>query len=71
MEVAYLVVQNKELDLVAIVDDEMQIRIFGYRVIGIDEISKYSPDYVLVTKEIDKSELKKIPGSIAVVDIRL
>src|SRR3989338_7870941 len=39
MELAYLVIQDKELDLVAIVDDEMKIRIFGYHVIGVEEIN--------------------------------
>ena len=39
MELAYLVIQDKEeLDLVAIVDDEAKIRIFGYHVIGTEEI---------------------------------
>src|SRR3970040_934257 len=57
MELAYLVIQAKELDLVAIVDDEMKIRIFGYHVIGIEEISTCSPDYLLLTKELDIDEV--------------
>ncbi|MCF6147839.1 MAG: winged helix-turn-helix transcriptional regulator [Candidatus Kuenenia sp.] len=72
MEIAYLVIQDKELDLVAVIDDEMKIRIFGYHVIGIEEISIYSPDYLLLTKELDLVEVKKhIPDSVKIVDIRV
>ena len=45
MELAYLVIQDKELELVAIVDDEMKIRIFGYHVIGIEEVNTHAPDF--------------------------
>lgn len=72
MEIAYLVIQDKELDLVAVVDDEMKIRIFGYHVIGLEEISTCSPDYLLLTKEPDIDAVKKyVPDSVKIVDIRV
>lgn len=71
MEMAYLVIQDKELDLVAIIDNEKKIRIFGYHVIGIEEIKKYTPDFLLVTKELDAYTIKQISDSIKVVDIRI
>ena len=71
MELAYLVIQDKELELVAIVDDEMKIRIFGYHVIGIEEINIHPPDFLLLTKELDVEKLKQIPDCTKVVDIRL
>jgi len=71
MEMAYLVIQDKELDLVAIVDNETQIRIFGYHVIGIEEMNKYAPDFLLVTKELGSYTTKQIADTIKIVDIRL
>ncbi|MDN3515940.1 MAG: hypothetical protein NG747_16305 [Candidatus Brocadia sp.] len=71
MEMAYLVIQDKEIDLVAIVDDEKKIRTFGYQVIGIDEINTYAPHFLLLTKELGAHTLKQIPDSIKIVDIRL
>src|SRR3989304_1135352 len=71
MELAYLVIQDKELELVAIVDDEMKIRIFGYHVIGIEEINTHAPDFLLLTKELDADKMKQIPDLIEIVDIRL
>ena len=72
MELAYLVVQDKEeLNLVAIVDDETKIRIFGYHVIGTEEINNYSPDFLMLTKELDTDKGKQIPVSTKIVDIRL
>ncbi|MDO8140804.1 MAG: hypothetical protein Q6358_04840, partial [Candidatus Brocadiales bacterium] len=71
MEVAYLVIQDKELDLVAIVDDETKIRIFGYHVIGIEEINNYSPDFLLLTKELDAGKGKQISDFTKIADIRL
>ena len=71
MELAYLVIQDKELELVAIVDDEAKIRIFGYHVIGIEEINTHTPDFLLLTKELDSNILKQIPNTIKTVDIRL
>lgn len=71
MEMAYLVIQDKELDLVAIIDNEKKIRIFGYHVIGIEEIKKYTPDFLLLTKELDAYTTKQIPDSIKIVDIRI
>jgi len=71
MEMAYLVIQDKEIDLVAIVDNEIKIRIFGYYVVGIDEINKYAPAFLLVTKELDTHTIQQIPNSIKIVDIRL
>ncbi len=71
MEMAYLVIQDKEIDLVAIIDNELKIRIFGYHVVGIDEIHKYAPDFLLVTKEVDAYTIKQIPDSIKIVDIRI
>ena len=71
MELAYLVIQDKELDLVAIVDDEMKIRIFGYHVIGIDELNNYSPDFLLLTKKLDMERTKQISDFTKIVDIRL
>lgn len=70
MEMAYLVIQDKELDLVAIVDNEKKIRIFGYHVIGVEEIKKYTTDFLLVTKELDAYTTRQIPDSIKIVDIR-
>ena len=71
MELAYLVIQDKELELVAIVDDEMKIRIFGYHVMGIDELNNYSPDFLLLTKELDIERTKQISDFTKIVDIRL
>jgi predicted ArsR family transcriptional regulator len=71
MEIAYLVVKDKELDLVAIVDNETKIRIFGYQVTSIDEISQYAPDFLLLTKGLDAGRSKQTLNSIKVVDIRL
>ncbi|HEY4482284.1 MAG TPA: winged helix-turn-helix transcriptional regulator [Candidatus Brocadiaceae bacterium] len=71
MELAYLVIQDKELELVAIVDDEMKIRIFGYHVIGIEEINTHAPDFLLLTKELDAEKVKQIPDCTKVVDIRI
>ena len=72
MELAYLVIQDKEeLDLVAIVDDEMKIRIFGYHVIGTEEMNNLSPHFLLLTKEFDAEKVKQIPDYTKVVDIRL
>jgi predicted ArsR family transcriptional regulator len=71
MEVAYLVIQNKQLDLVAIVDDEVKIRVFGYQVIGIEEINTHTPDFLLLTKELDADKIKQIPYSTIIVDIRI
>ena len=71
LEIAYLVIQDKELELVAIVDDETKIRIFGYHVIGIEEINTCSPDFLLLTKELDTTKRRQIPASVAVVDSRL
>ena len=71
MELAYLVIQDKELELVAIVDDEMKIRIFGYHVIGIEEINTHTPDFLLLTKELDAEKVKQIPDCTKVVDIRI
>jgi predicted ArsR family transcriptional regulator len=71
MELAYLVIQDKELDLVAIVDDEMKIRIFGYHVIGIEEINIRAPDFLLLTKELDAEDAKQILDCTKIVDIRL
>lgn len=71
MEIAYLVIQDKELDLVAIVDDETKIRIFGYHVVGTEEINNYSPDFLMLTKELDAGKIKQIPISTKIVDIRL
>ncbi|HHT9160154.1 MAG TPA: winged helix-turn-helix transcriptional regulator [Candidatus Brocadiaceae bacterium] len=72
MELAYLVIQDKEeLDLVAIVDDEAKIRIFGYHVVGTEEINNYSPDFLMLTKELDAGKIKQIPISTKIVDIRL
>ncbi|OHB98717.1 MAG: hypothetical protein A2Z57_01720 [Planctomycetes bacterium RIFCSPHIGHO2_12_39_6] len=72
MELAYLVIQDKEeLDLVAIVDDETKIRIFGYHVIGIEEINTHTPDFLLLTKELDAEKVKQIPDCTKVVDIRI
>jgi len=71
MELAYLVIQDKELELVAIVDDEMKIRIFGYHVIGIEEINTHAPDFLLLTKELDAEKVKQIQDCTKVVDIRI
>jgi len=71
MELAYLVIQDKELDLVAIFDDETKIRIFGYHVIGTEEINKYSPNFLLLTKEFDSEKVKQIPDCTKVIDIRI
>ncbi len=71
MELAYLVIQDKELELVAIVDDEMKIRIFGYHVIGIEELNVCSPDFLLLTKELDANKGKQVSGFAKIVDIRL
>ena len=72
MELAYLVIQDKEgLDLVAIVDDETKIRIFGYHVIGIEEINTHIPDFLLLTKELDTDKIKQVPYSTIIVDIRI
>jgi predicted ArsR family transcriptional regulator len=71
MELAYLVIQDKELELVAIVDDETKIRIFGYYVVGSEEISNYAPDFLLLTKEFDTGKVKQIPDCTKIVDIRL
>jgi hypothetical protein len=71
MELAYLVIQDKELDLVAIVDDDMKIRIFGYHVIGTEEINNYSPDFLLLTKELDAEKGKQVSDVTRIVDIRL
>ncbi len=71
MEMAYLVIQDKELEFVAIVDNETKIRIFGYHVIGIEEIHKYAPDFLLVTKELGSYTTKQIADTIKIVDIRL
>ena len=72
MELAYLVIQDKdELDLVAIVDDEMKIRIFGYHVIGVEEINSFSPEFLLLTKELGADKRKQVQSSTTVVDIRL
>ena len=71
MELAYLVIQDKELDLVAIADDETKIRIFGYHVIGTEELNNYSPDFLLLTKELDAGKGKQISDFTKIVDIRL
>ena len=71
MELAYLVIQDKELELVAIVDDEMKIRIFGYHVIGIEEVNTHAPDFFLLTKELDADKIKQVPYSTIIVDIRI
>lgn len=71
LEIAYLVVQDKELELVAIIDDETKIRIFGYHVMGIEDINICPPDFLLLTKELNANKRRQIPDSIAVVDIRL
>lgn len=71
MEMVYLVIQDKELDLVAIIDNETKIRIFGYQVIGIEEINKYAPDFILATKELDMHTSRHIADTIKIVDIRL
>jgi len=71
MELAYLVIQDKELDLVAIFDDETKIRIFGYHVIGTEEINNYSPNFLLLTKEFDSEKVKQIPDCTKVIDIRI
>lgn len=71
MELAYLVIQDKELDLVAIADDDMKIRIFGYHVIGTEELNNCSPDFLLLTKELDGSKRKHIPDFTKIVDITL
>ncbi|TVM04155.1 MAG: hypothetical protein CV087_01795 [Candidatus Brocadia sp. WS118] len=71
MEMAYLVIQDKELDLVAIVDNETKIRIFGYQVIGIEEINKYAPDFLLVTKELEAHDIRQISDSTTIFDIRI
>ena len=72
MELAYLVIQDKEeLDLVAIVDDEAKIRIFGYHVIGLEEIKNNAPHFLLLTKELDAEEAGQIPNSTEIVDIRI
>ena len=71
MELAYLVIQDKELELVAIVDDEAKIRIFGYHVVGTEEINKYSPHFLLLTKEFDSEKVKQIPDCTKVIDIRI
>lgn len=71
MEMAYLVIKDKEIDLVAIVDNEKKIRIFGYQVIGVDEIYKHAPCFLLVTKELDVHTIKLIPDSVQIVDIRI
>lgn len=72
MEIAYLIIQDKELDLVAIVDNETKIRIFGYHVVGIDELSNYAPNFLLLTKEFPPLDYaNQLPVSIEVVDIRL
>lgn len=71
MELAYLVIQDKELELVAIVDDEMKIRIFGYHVIGVEEINSFSPEFLLLTKELCADKRKQVQPSTIVVDIRL
>jgi len=71
MEVAYLVIQDKELELVAIIDDEVKIRIFGYHVIGTEEIKNHTPHFLLLTKELDAAKVNQIPDCTKVVDIRL
>lgn len=71
MEIAYLVMQDREQDLVAIIDDEVKIRIFGYHVVGIEEINNYTPNFLLLTKELDADKTKQIPDSTKIVDIRL
>lgn len=72
MELAYLVIQDKEeLDLVAIVDDEVKIRIFGYHVIGSEEINNHSPDFLLITKELDEEKVNHISNFTQIVDIRI
>ena len=71
MELAYLVIQDKELELVAIVDDEAKIRIFGYHVIGIEEINTHTPDFLLLTKELDADKREQVPCSTIIVDIRI
>ena len=71
MELAYLVIQDKELELVAIVDDETKIRIFGYQVIGTEEIKNHSPHFLLLTKELSAEKMEQIPDCTKVVDIRL
>lgn len=71
MEMAYLVIQDKELDLVAIVDNETKIRIFGYQVIGTEELNKYTPDFLLTTKELDRYTSQHLADTIKIVDIRL
>src|SRR3989339_1695354 len=72
MELAYLVIQDKEaLDLIAIVDDEAKIRIFGYHVIGLEEIKNHAPNFLLLTKELDAEKIKQIADCTKIVDIRL
>jgi DNA-binding MarR family transcriptional regulator len=71
LEVAYLVIKNKEIELVAIVDDEIKIRIFGYYVIGTEELTNLSPHFLLLTKEPDAKKMKQIPYSTVIVDIRI
>ena len=71
MELAYLVIQDKELELVAIVDDEIKIRIFGYHVIGIEEINTHTPDFLLLTKALDADKMEQVPYSTIIVDIRI
>ncbi len=67
----YGVTDLLELELIAIVDDEAKIRIFGYHVIGIEEINDCSPDFLLLTKELDANKRRLIPDSVTLVDIRL
>lgn len=72
MELAYLVIQDKEdLNLVAIVDDEMKIRICGYHVIGLEEIRNNAPHFLLLTKELDAEKLKQIADCTKIIDIRI
>ncbi|MDR4508406.1 MAG: winged helix-turn-helix transcriptional regulator [Candidatus Brocadiaceae bacterium] len=70
MEIAYLVVKDKELDLVAIIDDEIKIRIFGYHVEGSEKINEYSPHFLLLTKELETEKRKNIQSTTNIIDIR-
>ncbi len=57
MEVAYITLQGLDMKLVGIVDDEKNFgkKVFGHKVIGLNEVRRLNPDAILITSVKDQT----------------
>jgi DNA-binding MarR family transcriptional regulator len=62
MEVAYITLQGLHMKLVGIADEEKNWgkTVFGYKVVGLNEVKRLRPDAILITSARDQTSYDKI-----------